>query len=129
MSEWKKPSRPINVPQIRPIPAINVENFNWKLWNTMKTVYGKEGQVLIDEIQPEIIRYELIYNLLPIEIDKRINFNTLGIILGYKYHSDKIKNYKNFIKKNYKFLKNIELNNGLNNISLIRYIDYFTKSK
>jgi len=129
MSEWKKPSRPMNVPVIRPMPAINEENFNWKLWYTMKTVYEKEGPILIDEIQPEIARYEIIYNLLPIETDKRINLNTLGIILGYKYYIAKIKNYKNFIKKNKKFLKNTELSNGLNAISLVRYIEYFIKSK
>ena len=129
MSEWKKPSKPGNVPLNRPMPASNDENFNWKLWQTMKTVYGKEGPVLIDEIQSAIIRYETLYKLLPIEIDKRINFNTLGIILGYKYYLDQNKNYINFIKQNNKFLKNIELSGGLEAIALVRYIDYFIKSK
>ena len=36
MSDWKKPSRPSNVPLSKPIPAINEENFNWKLWQTIK---------------------------------------------------------------------------------------------
>ena len=125
MSDWRKPSRPGNVPLNRPMPAINEENFNWKLWNTMKTVYGKEGLILIDEIQSEITRYEIIYNLLPIEMDKRINFNTLGIILGYQYHISDLKNFKKFIRKNKNFLKNNELANGLDEISLIRYINYF----
>ena len=129
MSDWRKPSRPGNVPLNRPIPAINEENFNWKLWNTMKVVYDKEGLILIDEIQPEIIRYEILYNLLPIDTNKRINFNTLGIILGYKYHNTNSTSYKDFIKKNKLFLKNSELSNGLNEISLVRYIDYFIKSK
>ena len=90
----------------------------------MKIVYDKEGPILIDEIQPEIARYEIIYNKLPIETDKRINFNVLGIILGYKYYIDNKKNYKNFIKKNNKFLQNSELSNGLDYTSLIRYINY-----
>jgi len=129
MSEWKKPSKPGNVPLQRPIPAINEENFNWKLWNILKVVYNKQGLVLIDEIQPEIVRYENIYRLLPVDVDKRINFNTLGIVLGYKYHTTKSKNYKNFICINKKFFKNEEHSAGLDNISLIRYIEYFKKSK
>ena len=129
MSEWKKPSKPANVPLNRPIPASNEENFNWKLWKTMKAVYEKEGPVLIDEIQPEISRYEILYKLLPIDVNKRINFNLLGIILGYKYNINHNKDYKQFIKKNNKFLKNSELSNGLDEISLVRYIDYFNKSK
>ena len=118
-----------NVPLQRPIPAINEENFNWKLWNILKVVYDKQGLVLIDEIQPIILRYENIYRLLPVDVDKRINFNTLGIVLGYKYYTTNPKNYKKFINENKKFLKNEEQSNGLDEISLIRYIEYFKKSK
>ena len=129
MSEWKKPSKPQNVPLQRPIPAINEENFNWKLWNILKVVYDKQGLILIDEIQPIILRYENIYRLLPVDVDKRINFNTLGTVLGYKYYTTNPKNYKKFINENKKFLKNEEQSGGLDEISLIRYIEYFKKSK
>ena len=127
--EWTKlSSHPFTVPNQAPVPGINEENFNWKLWQTLKSVYDVQGQQNISVYQPVIALYNKIYELLPVDVEKRINFNTLGIVLGYKYKQYK-KNYKNFIKKNSYFLDNGELNNGLDNVSLIQYIEYFKKSK
>jgi hypothetical protein len=129
MSGWKKPSRPGNVPLSQPMPAINEENFNWKLWQTIKKVYDRDGQRDIEELQGVIGIYETMYKLLPADVNKRINFNALGIVLGNKYNSKKYKDFSHFAKAHENFLEDEDISNGLDKTSLIRYIEYFKKSK
>ena len=69
------------------------------------------------------------YLLLPLDMNKRINFNALGIVLGNKYKMKGLDNFSKFVNEHEKFLKDEEISNGLDKTSLIRYIEYFKKSK
>ena len=65
---------------VQPLPASNIENFNWDLWQTIKAM---SWAIDIHEIQKSINEYDTIYRYLPIDENKRINFNPLGCVLGY----------------------------------------------
>ena len=140
-SEYVKlANKPTNV---RIPPTSDLENFNLKLWNIIMEMSG--NPIDINDMQPLIGEYGLIYTYLPVDEFKRLNFNPLGCVLGYRLSEFKsitlgkkkpkkgkksaraAHAQRRYIKKQLNFLKNVQINtsNGLNEYSLIRYIEYF----
>jgi len=134
-------SQPLNVPKELPFPAIDIANFNWKLWTVIKKI--NDNPRLLDEILPLITEYNSIYKLLPSE-EKCIYLNPLGVYLGYilaswiklgikinlkdetinpksnRYDLKKILAYMNDFYPGAKIA-----GYGMNATTLVRYIEYF----
>jgi len=66
MEEFKKPSRPFNVPENKPFYAIDIPNFNWKLWMIITNI-----------------------NDMPIDIREKGPFIKRMIIFMHYYHQKK----------------------------------------
>ena len=87
MDKYQKNLRkkPIDVPDNTPTSPI--EMFNLQLWTKLKEMSPK-STIDIKDLQYILMQYNEIKRLLP--IDKLINFNTLGCILGYNLSSYEI---------------------------------------
>ena len=143
MEEFKKPSRPFNVPENKPFYAIDIPNFNWKLWMIITNI--NDMPIDIREKGPFITTYDNIYALLPSE-EKRIYLNPLGVYLGYMLAGEMPINLKKPTKEKVKKLlkdgqkmseygmnkiKKVKKDDKkmseckMNKIALVRYIEYF----
>ena len=129
-------AKPMDVPEKKPLPASNIENFNWDLWQTIQGM--SDGTIFLQDKQSLITEYNEIVKLLPQDKIKRINFNPLGCVLGYrlvqfkkidlKQHKKGSKNDK--IRKLLQYLTNSQINSSnLDRSSLVRYIQYFKQKK